>query len=95
MVLLSGGECHVTLGGKRPSKSGLCSEFLLALVHELNGEPIYAMAADTDGADKKGESAGAIFKPDTLQRARDLGLSPDKYLEEHKAEEFLANWVTC
>lgn len=57
VVLLSGGECTVTLTGRRIGKGGPCSEFLLALAQELKGEPIYAMATDTDGVDGNGEAA--------------------------------------
>ena len=88
VVLLSGGECTVTLTGRRIGKGGPCSEFLLALAAELDGEPIYAMAADTDGVEGNGEAAGAILRPDTMQRAQELGLDPAKFLEEHNAQEF-------
>ena len=88
VVLLSGGECTVTLTGRRIGKGGPCSEFLLALAQELKGEPIYAMATDTDGVDGNGEAAGAILRPDSMARAEELGLDPQQYLEEHNAEEF-------
>ena len=55
---------------------------------ELKGEPIYAMATDTDGVDGNGEAAGAILRPDSMARAEELGLDPQQYLEEHNAEEF-------
>lgn len=88
VVLLSGGECTVTLTGRRIGKGGPCSEFLLALALELEGNPIYAIAADTDGVDGNGEAAGAILRPDTMEKAKELGLDPQKYLEEHNAQEF-------
>ncbi len=88
VVLLSGGECTITFKNGKYIKGGTCTEFLLALAHELEGENIYAMAADTDGVDKKGECAGAILRPDTMSRATFLGLDSRKHLAEHNANEF-------
>ncbi len=88
VVLLSGGECTVTLDKGRIGKGGPCSEFLLALAHELQTDSIYALAADTDGVDGNGESAGAMLKPDTLKRAAEQRLDVEKYLREHNAHEF-------
>lgn len=88
VVLLSGGECTVTLTNGHIGRGGPCSEFLLALADELQGEPIYAMAADTDGVDGNGDAAGAMLRPDTMDRARNQGLDIKKYLQEHNALEF-------
>ncbi|MBV5336169.1 DUF4147 domain-containing protein, partial [bacterium] len=76
-VLLSGGETTVTVRGA--GCGGRNVEFLLSLGVALNGEPgIYALAADTDGVDGGAEIAGARLAPDTLQRAREMGLrAPD------------------
>ncbi|TNE80940.1 MAG: DUF4147 domain-containing protein, partial [Gammaproteobacteria bacterium] len=68
-VILSGGETTVTLRGS--GKGGRNGEYLLALLDALKGAPgIYALAADTDGIDGAGDNAGALFSPDTWQRAR-------------------------
>lgn len=40
------------------------------------------------GVDGNGEAAGAILRPDTMEKAKELGLDPQKYLEEHNAQEF-------
>lgn len=88
VVLLSGGECTVTLTGRRIGKGGPCSEFLLALADELQGERIYGLAADTDGVDGNGESAGAFLTPDTRERALAANLDPQTFLAEHNAHEF-------
>lgn len=76
-VLLSGGETTVTLRGN--GRGGRNVEFLLALGIALRGAPqVHALAADTDGVDGMEEVAGAQLTPDTLERARALGLSaPD------------------
>lgn len=72
-VLLSGGETTVTVRGK--GRGGRNSEFLLALAIELNGRAnIHALACDTDGIDGTQDNAGCLISPDTLLRARALGI---------------------
>lgn len=74
-VLVSGGETTVTVKGH--GAGGRNVEFLLALALKLNGAPgITALAADTDGVDGAREVAGAFALPDTLARARALGIDP-------------------
>ncbi len=90
VVLLSGGECTVTLAHGRIGKGGPCSEFLLALAHELRGENIYAIAADTDGVDGNGECAGAMLRPDSMVRATYLNMDSMQYLRDHNAHAFFA-----
>ena len=83
VALISGGECTVTLRGAG-GRGGRCSEFLLALAIELEGvADIHALAADTDGIDGSEDNAGAMLAPDTLARARSLGLDPAKHLSAH------------
>jgi glycerate 2-kinase len=92
LLLLSGGETTVTLrGDERPGRGGRNTEFLLALALFLEGEEgIYALAADTDGIDGTEDAAGALITPDTLARARALGLEPRTYLERHDSYGFFA-----
>jgi hydroxypyruvate reductase len=72
-VLISGGETTVTVRGK--GKGGRNAEFLAGLAIALDRAPgIFALAGDTDGIDGSEENAGAIATPDTLSRARGLGL---------------------
>ena len=86
-VLLSGGECTVTMRGK--GRGGRNVEFLLALAIALNGKPgVFAMAGDTDGVDGVEEVAGALIGPDTLARAHALGLSPRDMLAQNDAHSF-------
>jgi hydroxypyruvate reductase len=74
-VVISGGETTVTVKGT--GAGGRNVEFLLALALKLNGaENITAIAADTDGVDGAREVAGAFIAPDTLLRARALGIDP-------------------
>lgn len=87
-ALLSGGECTVTL--KHPGgRGGRCSEFLLALALELGGESgVHGLAGDTDGIDGSEQNAGALISPDTLMRARRLGVESRKALAEHDSYGF-------
>ena len=83
-VLLSGGEVTVTLKGK--GRGGPNTEYLLALALALDGEAgIHALACDTDGIDGSEDNAGAVIGPETLARARDLGLDAVKYLTDNDA----------
>jgi hydroxypyruvate reductase len=86
-VLLSGGETTVTLRG--PGRGGRNVEFLLALAVALRGaKNIYALAADTDGIDGAEDVAGAFISPETLERARNLGLSASAMLAQNDAHSF-------
>ncbi|MGO3741456.1 glycerate kinase type-2 family protein [Kerstersia sp.] len=86
-VLLSGGETTVTLRGQ--GRGGRNVEFLLALALALRGTPgIHALAADTDGVDGQEPVAGACITPDTLARARTMGLDPVASLAGNDAHHF-------
>lgn len=87
LVLLSGGECTVTVRGQ--GRGGRCSEYLLALALELDGMPhVYAMAADTDGIDGLEDNAGAYLQPDSITRARIMGLDAAALLGNNDAYSF-------
>ncbi len=86
-VLLSGGETTVTVRG--PGRGGRNVEFLLALTLALKGQRrIWALAGDTDGVDGLEEIAGAIATPDSLQRARELGLKAAACLDQNDGHGF-------
>jgi len=86
-ILLSGGETTVTVRGS--GRGGRNVEFLLSLAIALEGhERIHALAGDTDGVDGQEEIAGAYMSPDSLARARALGLNPRDMLGENDAHRF-------
>lgn len=86
-VLLSGGETTVTVRG--PGRGGRNVEFLLGLAVALNGlADVHAIAGDTDGVDGAEEVAGGFIAPDTLARARALGLDPGRHLADNDGHGF-------
>jgi glycerate 2-kinase len=86
-VLLSGGETTVTVRGS--GRGGRNVEYLLSLGIALEGHGrIHALAGDTDGVDGQEEIAGAYLGPDSLERARALGLKPKDVLDNNDAHSF-------
>jgi glycerate 2-kinase len=86
-ILLSGGETTVTVRGS--GRGGRNVEYLLSLAIALEGhEGIHALAGDTDGVDGLEEIAGAYLGPDSLARARALGLEPKEMLDNNDAHRF-------
>jgi glycerate 2-kinase len=86
-VLLSGGETTVTVRGK--GRGGRNAEFLLSLAVVLNGcAGVYAIACDTDGIDGSEDNAGALYAPDSLARAQQLGLRARAMLDNNDGYGF-------
>jgi glycerate 2-kinase len=88
-VLLSGGETTVVVNGH--GRGGRNVEFLLALGLALDGHAgIYALAGDTDGMDGTEPIAGALLYPDSLVRAKELGLQACASLHDNDAHGFFS-----
>jgi hydroxypyruvate reductase len=88
-ILLSGGETTVTVRGN--GRGGRNVEYLLSLAIALEGHArIHALAGDTDGVDGQEEIAGAYIGPDSLERARSLGLKPNDMLGNNDAHSFFS-----
>jgi hydroxypyruvate reductase len=86
-VLISGGETTVTVRGQ--GRGGRNVEFLLSLAVELDGRPgVHALAGDTDGVDGAEEVAGAVIGPDTLARAKALGIDARERLADNDGHGF-------
>lgn len=89
-VILSGGETTVTVRGSS-GRGGRALEFVLATALELQGcAGVWALAADTDGIDGTDDHAGAVCTPDTLVRARALGLSARAALDANDTYRFFS-----
>ncbi|MCS6921250.1 MAG: glycerate kinase, partial [Elioraea sp.] len=87
-VLLSGGETTVTLKGTS-GRGGRNTTFLLGLARALGGRAgIWAIAGDSDGKDGNLDAAGAVVAPDTLARARAMGLDPRAMLAANDSGTF-------
>jgi len=88
--LIAGGETTVTLTDtKTPGKGGRNLELALSAVRPLAGRKDLALITlATDGEDGMTDAAGAIVTGDTLARAEDLGLNPDKFLTNHDSYSF-------
>ncbi|GGS11790.1 glycerate kinase type-2 family protein [Deinococcus sedimenti] len=82
VALLSGGEATVQLG-HATGRGGRNLEFALALMTELGEAGIYGLSAGSDGRDGTSPGAGAFMTPDSLTRARHLGLDPHDMLDRH------------
>ena len=85
VVMLSGGETSVTIGGEH-GKGGRNSEFLLSFSIAIEGESsITALAADTDGRDGSEDNAGAFCNGNSCSRLKQQGLDPATFLVRHDA----------
>jgi glycerate 2-kinase len=85
--IVAGGETTVTLRGD--GLGGRNQELALGAVADLAGLPGVALVAlATDGGDGPTDAAGAVVTGETLQRAAELGLSPDNYLARNDAYHF-------
>ncbi len=87
ILILSGGECTVTVKGN--GRGGRCAEFLLstALRVEALGinDRVYGLAADTDGIDGVSPHAGVYFDPESISTVRSKGLDPRALLDNNDA----------
>ncbi len=89
VAVISGGETTVTIRGD--GRGGRCSEFLLSLAIDLDGlAGTWGLACDTDGIDGSEENAGAVLAPDSMDRARALGLAPKRMLARNDGYGFFA-----
>jgi hydroxypyruvate reductase len=72
-------------------RGGRNAEYLLALAIALDGHPgIHAIACDTDGIDGTEDNAGALLSPDSLARARGLGLEARTMLDDNDGYRFFS-----
>lgn len=85
--IISGGETTVTIRGK--GLGGRNQEFVLAAAMDIDGfDNLVVLSAGTDGSDGPTDAAGAIADGETISRAKQLNLSPLKYLQNNDSYHF-------
>ncbi|MGB0694968.1 MAG: glycerate kinase type-2 family protein [Rhodospirillaceae bacterium] len=83
-LLLSGGECTVTLPPDGAGRGGPNAEFLLGFALAAKGlEGVTAIACDTDGTDGTEDNAGAMADGQTVARLYAAGQDPYALLAAH------------
>jgi hydroxypyruvate reductase len=83
LAILSGGETRVVLGDAG-GRGGRNLEYLAGFALEAAGLPrVFALAADTDGIDGRGDHAGGVVTPEFLTDGKSRGLSLEHKLREH------------
>jgi hydroxypyruvate reductase len=86
-ALIAGGETTVTVRGQ--GTGGRCQEFTLAMALEIAGmKKVTAFAFGTDGTDGSTDVAGAMADGHTLDKARELGLQPQRFLDQNDSYTF-------
>jgi hydroxypyruvate reductase len=87
LCLLAGGETTVTIRGN--GKGGRNQELALAAAIELAGtEGLLLLSAGSDGNDGPTEAAGAWAGGRTIQRAEELMISAQEYLNRNDSYTF-------
>jgi len=87
--LISGGETTVTIRGD--GKGGRNQELALAAAVALNGwHGITLLSGGTDGTDGPTDAAGAIVDGSTVERARELSLEAQPFLDRNDSYHFFS-----
>ncbi len=85
--VVAGGETTVTVNGK--GLGGRNQETALSAALSLKEQEECVIASvSTDGVDGPTDAAGAIIDNYTLKRAIQLGMTPEKYLEDNNSYNF-------
>ena len=87
LCLIAGGETTVTIRGD--GKGGRNQELALAAVPLLDGQPdVMLVTLATDGEDGPTDAAGAVVTGETRLRGVQLGLDPEKFLNNNDAYHY-------
>jgi len=89
MAFIAGGETTVTIKGK--GKGGRNQEMVLSSVEKLADKDIVFTSFATDGIDGMSDASGAIADSYSKEKAYDLNLDPDGFLEDNNSYEFFKN----
>src|SRR5256885_1734211 len=81
-------------GGRRGRAPGMGvgrnAAFVLACVENIIGQRVAVLSAGTDGIDGNSPAAGAVADGETLGRALELGLSPQRAFQKSDAYTFFS-----
>jgi glycerate 2-kinase len=89
VCFIAGGETTVKVTGK--GVGGRNQELALALALQLRGLEGFVFASlSTDGVDGPTNAAGALIDDNTLSRAEQLGLNPEKLLLDNDSYRFFS-----
>lgn len=87
--IVAGGETTVAVKGR--GVGGRNQELALSAATKISGIKGCVVASmSTDGVDGPNDAAGAIVDCCTLQRAKELGLAPEKFLERNDSYRFFS-----
>ncbi len=91
--LIAGGETTVTLTNiEQPGRGGRNLETALSALPTLDGlKDIALITLATDGEDGLTDAAGAVVTGESFPRCQQLGLNPEKYLENHDSYTLFEN----
>ncbi len=85
--VIAGGETTVTVRGK--GRGGRNQELVLAALKQIKEtQGIAVLSAGTDGIDGNSDAAGAVADYKIYQRAKELGLSIDRFLSNNDSNSF-------
>lgn len=87
--LIAAGEVRVAVT-EPAGRGGRNQMFALECARRIAGEDLCALSLGTDGVDGNSPAAGALVDGETLARARELGLRPDRHLAAFDAYPLLA-----
>jgi len=85
-AIIVGGESTVTVIGD--GKGGRNQEVALGAIHKMSGLRGVIATLGTDGIDGPTNAAGAIVDGESLNRALELGLNPDEFLDGNDSFSF-------
>jgi glycerate-2-kinase len=87
--IVAGGETTVIVTGK--GKGGRNQEIALASALKLRSlDGVVVASLSTDGVDGPTDAAGSIVDGRTLDRAKKMGLAPEKFLAENDSYHFFS-----
>jgi glycerate 2-kinase len=88
VAVIADGEVSSPVTGN--GTGGRNSAFVLACVEKIAGRKITVLSAGTDGIDGNSPAAGGVADGDTLDRAKSVGLDPQRYFGQSDAYTFFS-----